>query len=163
MSSLKIALLQIMPGATVEENLDIGVAACRSAAQMGADIALFPEMWSCGYEIPEDTASLNGLAQPRDGDPMGKPDCNGNSTVFDGIAYRPDVSGSCDTQIVNAGERETICLAELDLDELRDYRSREVHANAYRRPEIYSLLLSQTIRPPFIRQDRRKAYNEQME
>lgn len=299
MSSLKIALLQIMPGATVEENLDIGVAACRSAAQMGADIALFPEMWSCGYEIPEDNAALHGLAQPKDGAfirrfeelarelnmaicctyleqyqpqprnslfifdrhgnrvldyakvhtcdfgdesrlcpgddfrtamlntasgdvcvgamicydrefpesarilmlkgaelilvpnacpmeinrlsqlrgrafenmlaiatcnyPMGKPDCNGNSTVFDGIAYRPDVSGSCDMQIVNAGERETICLAELDLDELRDYRRREVHANAYRRPEKYSLLLSQTIQPPFIRQDRRKAYNEQME
>ena len=51
MSMLKIALLQIAPGLTLEENLQKGLSACRQAHQMGADIALFPEMWSIGYRI----------------------------------------------------------------------------------------------------------------
>ena len=42
MSMLKIALLQIAPGLTLEENLQKGLSACRQAHQMGADIALFP-------------------------------------------------------------------------------------------------------------------------
>ena len=68
MSMLKIALLQIAPGLTLEENLQKGLSACRQARQMGADIALFPEMWSNGYRIygrpvPEWTAE----AIPADG------------------------------------------------------------------------------------------------
>ena len=51
MSYLKIALLQIAPGDTLDENLQKGMEACRKAAGMGADIALFPEMWSNGYRI----------------------------------------------------------------------------------------------------------------
>ena len=291
MKKLKIALLQLMPGTGTEENIRIGTAACRQAAALGADIALFPEIWSCGYAIPEDAEQLASLAQERDGEyvrhfgalaaelhmavcctylerhspqprnslalfdrhghrvldyakvhtcdfgderllcpgedfytavldtawgdvcvgamicydrefpesarvlmlrgaelilvpnacpmeinrlaqlrarafenmlavatcnyPAGKPDCNGNSTVFDGIAYRPEVEGSCDTLLVNAGERECVCIAELDLDDLREYRSKEVHGNAYRRPHQYSLLLSERIDPPFVRTDRR--------
>ena len=52
MSKLHIALLQILPGETREENLETGINACRKAKEMGADIALFPEMFSCGYRIP---------------------------------------------------------------------------------------------------------------
>ena len=48
MKSLKIAMLQIMPGTSLEENLQKGLECCRKAKAMGADIALFPEMWSCG-------------------------------------------------------------------------------------------------------------------
>lgn len=48
---LKIALLQIAPRDTLEENLKKGVEYCRRAAALGADIALFPEMWSSGYRI----------------------------------------------------------------------------------------------------------------
>ena len=51
MNILKIALLQIAPCSTLEENLEKGIKACRRAKEMGADIALFPEMWSCGYRI----------------------------------------------------------------------------------------------------------------
>ena len=40
---LKIALLQIAPCNTLEENCKKGLAACRKARKMGADIALFPE------------------------------------------------------------------------------------------------------------------------
>ena len=47
----KIALLQIAPCNTLEENCKKGLAACRRARKMGADIALFPEMFSCGYRI----------------------------------------------------------------------------------------------------------------
>lgn len=32
--------------------------------------------------------------------------------------------------------------------------SREVHGNAYRRPRVYGPLLDETVREPFIRQDR---------
>ena len=33
-------------------------------------------------------------------------------------------------------------MASFPMDELRDYRSREVHGNAYRRPEKYHMLIS---------------------
>lgn len=51
MGLLKIALLQIAPGEGLEENMEKGIKACREAKSMGADIALFPEMWSNGYRI----------------------------------------------------------------------------------------------------------------
>ncbi|MBQ3109156.1 MAG: carbon-nitrogen hydrolase family protein, partial [Clostridia bacterium] len=53
MESLKVALLQLLPGSSLQENLNIGVEACRKAKTMGADIALFPEMWSTGYSVPK--------------------------------------------------------------------------------------------------------------
>ena len=292
MSMLKIALLQIAPGLTLEENLQKGLSACRQAHQMGADIALFPEMWSNGYRIygrpvPEWTAeaipadgpfvsAFGSLAQelgmaigvtllercpsgPRNtlvlfdrfgrrvltyakvhtcdfdvernltpGDdfyvadldtaagtvkvgamicfdrefpesarilmlqgaeliltpnacpmeinrlaqlrgrayenmlaiatcnyPMGVPDCNGGSTVFDGVAYLPELEGSRDTCILQAPEMEGVYLAALDLEQLRTYRASEVHGNAYRRPDRYALLTSPAVRPPFLRPDRR--------
>lgn len=48
---LKIAFLQIAPGDALDENAEIGMRACREAKRLGADIALFPEMWSNGYRI----------------------------------------------------------------------------------------------------------------
>ena len=51
MHTLNIALLQIAPCDTLEGNLDKGIASCRKAKALGADIALFPEMWSNGYNI----------------------------------------------------------------------------------------------------------------
>ncbi|MGP3985030.1 carbon-nitrogen hydrolase family protein [Streptomyces sp. KR80] len=50
MSTLTIALLQLdPPGHDLQTNLVRGEAACRRAQAMGADLALFPEMWSNGY------------------------------------------------------------------------------------------------------------------
>jgi predicted amidohydrolase len=49
MNSLKIALLQLSPQANARAALEHGLAACETAAAAGADIALFPEMWSNGY------------------------------------------------------------------------------------------------------------------
>ena len=48
---IKIALLQISPCKTVEENIEKGIRYCKKAKESGADIALFPEMWSNGYNI----------------------------------------------------------------------------------------------------------------
>ena len=57
-NELKIALLQIAPGDTLQENLDKGRTACRQAKSRGADIALFPEMWSNGYRLYDSPAEV---------------------------------------------------------------------------------------------------------
>jgi len=292
MPLLKIALLQIAPCETLEENLEKGLAYCRRAKELDADIALFPEMWSSGYRIcgrPAeewtaeavsagsgfvrafgDLAKELGLAvgltlleKHRDGPrnslilldragrnvltyakihtcdfgaeqnltpgedffvtaldtargevkvgamicydrefpesarilmlkgaelilvpnacpmeinrlsqlrarafenmlaiatcnyPAPVPDCNGGSSVFDGVAYVPGTEGSRDTCILQADEKEGVYLAELDLERLRRYRESEVHGNAYRRPKKYGLLVDTAIRPPFLRADYR--------
>jgi N-carbamoylputrescine amidase len=50
MNDITIALLQMTAHGTDQDaNLAKGEAFCRRARQMGADIALFPEMWNIGY------------------------------------------------------------------------------------------------------------------
>lgn len=293
MNILKIALLQIAPCETLEENMEKGIISCRKARAMGADIALFPEMWSNGYRIadrsPEtwiseavaadsnfvrafgrlaeelemaigitllekhqkgprnslvlfdrfgrqmftyakihtcdfgdekylipgedfqaadlDTAcgpvrvgamicydrefpesarilmlkgaelilvpnacpmEINRLSQLRArafenmaaiatcNYPETVPDCNGGSSVFDGVAYLPELSGSRDTCILQADGKEGIYIACLDLAQLRRYRKCEVHGNAYRHPKKYGLLVDTAISEPFIREDYRE-------
>lgn len=293
MSKMKIALLQIAPCGTLEGNLEKGIASCRKAKELGADIALFPEMWSNGYSIYDrpveqwtaeaisagsefvnafgslaeeldmaiavtfleqheggprnsmvlfdrfgrrkityakvhtcdfdvernltpgeefyvaalDTAcgevkvgsmicydrefpesarilmlkgaelilvpnacpmEINRLSQLRArayenmlavatcSYPDSVPDCNGGSSVFDGVAYLPELDGSRDTCILQAGGTEGVYLAELDLEQLRRYRECEVHGNAFRRPRKYGLLLDEKVEPPFIRSGHRK-------
>lgn len=289
---LRIALLQIAPGKSLEENLAIGMDRCRVAKERGADIALFPEMWSNGYDIygrsaqewmkdaiaadsgfvnrfgalaselqmaigitllechargprnslvlfdrtgerkfvyakvhtcdfdteqhlvpgedfyvttldtacgpvnvgamicydrefPESARILmlkgaelilvpnacpmeiNRLAQLRGrafenmtaiatcNYPDTVPDCNGGSSVFDGVAYLPNLEGSRDTCILQAGGAEGVYVAELDLEQLRRYREREVHGNAYRRPALYGILTQKGTNYPFIRENYR--------
>ncbi|WP_297903525.1 carbon-nitrogen hydrolase family protein [uncultured Parabacteroides sp.] len=292
MKNLKVALLQVLPEGSLDKNLRKGIAYCRRAKDAGADIALFPEMWSVGYEIPEDLDELRASAiaidspfvisfrelakelriavgitflerfepLPRNtfclidrlgnivltyakvhtcdfGDecrltagedfyvanldtakgcvkvgamicfdrefpesarilmlkgaeiilvpnacpieinrfsqlrtrayenmvgiatanyPKDKSDCNGRSCAFDGIAYLPDGSGARDMLIVEAGEREDICLADFPIEKLREYRACEVHGNAYRHPRKYKSLVEENIEEPFIRNDYRK-------
>lgn len=292
MEKLKIALLQIGPTGTLEGNLKKGIEWCRNAKEQGADIALFPEMWSCGYCIPEDMDELKHMAVAADGefvnafaglakelkmaigitilerhDPLPKnticlfdrkgnlqysyakvhtcdfgdecrldagddfyvtdldtakgtvrvgsmicydrefpesarilmlkgaelllvpnacpmeinrlaqlrgrayenmlaiatcnypdnqPDCNGHSTVFDGVAYLPELPESRDTCILEADGAEGIYVAELDLEMLRSYREHEVHGNAYRHPHKYGMLVEEKIEHPFVRSDYRR-------
>lgn len=293
MNLLNIALLQIAPTDSLEGNLEKGTAACRRAKELGADIALFPEMWSNGYriygrpaeewkaeaisaesefvrafgrlageldmavgvtlleaweggprntlvlfdrfgerkltyakvhtcdfdvernltpgedfyvtdldtacgpvrvgamicydrEFPESARllmlkgaeliltpnacpmELNRLSQLRArafenmlavatcSYPDSVPDCNGGSSVFDGVAYLPELAGSRDTCLLQADGEEGVCVAGLDLDMLRAYRGREVHGNAYRRPKKYALLTDTRIDEPFIRANRRE-------
>ncbi|HET9015497.1 MAG TPA: carbon-nitrogen hydrolase family protein [Thermomicrobiaceae bacterium] len=50
MRELTVALLQLTACGTDEvANRVKGIAACRQAAALGTDVALFPEMWSVGY------------------------------------------------------------------------------------------------------------------
>ena len=54
MSLVKIALLQMTAsGYAQEANLVKGEAFSRRAKEMGADVALFPEMWNVGYTFPD--------------------------------------------------------------------------------------------------------------
>lgn len=292
MNSLKVALLQILPEENISMNLEKGIYSCKEAKKLGADIALFPEMWSCGYNIPQDHQKLidlglsidsgfirsfqslakelemaigitflekhnagvrntmclfdrfgklaltyakvhtcdfgdervltpgddfyvadvdtkigkvkvgamicydrefpesarilmlkgaeiilvpnacpmeiNRLSQLRARSyenmvgiatanyPKGKPDCNGHSSAFDGMAYLPDIENSRDTEIIEAGEEEVIYIADFPIDKIREYRKNEVHGNAYRHPQKYKLLIDENINEPFIRSDYRK-------
>lgn len=295
MNEFRVALLQLRPEGTQEGNLRKGLDACRRAKAMGADLALFPEIWNIGYALEQPPEALaaasvgkdSGFVQafrraaeeldmavaitylerfdplprntvtvfdrrgrealtyakvhtcdfgdecrltPGDGfytaelDTQGGPvkigamicydrefpesarilmlqgaevllvpnacpmeinrlsqlrarafenmvgiatcnypydgaDCNGHSTAFDGVAYG-EIRRGCvearDTLIIEAGEAEGIYLAPFPLDTMRDYRAREVHGNAYRRPEKYGLLLTEEVRPPFLREDARR-------
>ncbi len=86
--------------------------------------------------------------------PDSVPDCNGGSSLFDGVAYLPELSGSRDTCLLLTDGEEGVYAVELDLDMLRAYRESEVHGNAYRRPEKYGLLTESDFNPPFIRKRR---------
>lgn len=288
----RVALLQLKSGNSQDENLKIGMDACRKARDMGADFALFPEMWNNGYQIPEDIAVLKSMSLCKDstfvqafrklaeelhmaigitflesyepfprnticvfdrlgreilhyakvhtcdfGDecrltpgedfyvadletetdtikigsmicydrefpesarilmlkgaeiilvpnacpmeinrisqlrarafenmvgittvnyPADQPDCNGHSTAFDGIVYRPDEPGSRDTLILEAGEQEGIYMADFPMEELRKYRHSEVHGNTYRHPQKYGILTEECIKEPFVRHDYRR-------
>ena len=293
MERLKIALLQISLCGSLDNNLEKGIQSCRQAKKMEADIALFPEMWSCGYDIysrtayewmkdaiPADSAfvesfrhlarelnmaigitllekykdgvrntlllfdrhgekkltyakvhtcdfsvernltpgeafyvtdldtaqgnvkvgamicydrefpesarilmlkgaelilvpnacpmEINRLCQLRArayenmlavatcNYPESVPDCNGRSTVFDGVAYLPDEEDSRDMCILDAGVEEGIYIAELDLEQLREYRKNEVHGNTYRHPLKYGVLTKTGVEEPFIREDCRR-------
>ena len=58
MSTLTVALLQLLASDyDLAANGVRGEAACRQAKTMGADIALFPEMWSTGYAFPRRSPS----------------------------------------------------------------------------------------------------------
>ncbi len=276
--NLKIALLQLLPGNGLEEQFQIGKAACEKAKAMDADIAIFPEMWSDGYAIPQDEKSIKGLSITADSDfiqgfgklaaklqmaigitfleshepkplnsmilfdrmgkevlhyskvhtcafdlekmlspgedffvadlnigrdtvklgsmicfdrefpesarilmlkgaevilapnacpmeinrlsalrtrayenmlaiatcnyPDGQPDCNGHSTVFDGVAWLRDEPGVRDMCILEAQEEEGIYVADIDLDLLREYRAHEIMGNKYRHPSKYRILVS---------------------
>ncbi|HZP80417.1 MAG TPA: nitrilase-related carbon-nitrogen hydrolase, partial [Chthonomonadaceae bacterium] len=49
MSQVTVALLQMTASGDQAANQAKGDKCCRRAKQMGADIALFPEMWQIGY------------------------------------------------------------------------------------------------------------------
>lgn len=124
----------------------------------GAELILVPN--ACPMEINRlaqlrARAFENMLAIATCNYPSSVPDCNGGSTVFDGVAYLPDEPSSRDTCILHAGESEGIYLASLDLDQLRAYRKTEVHANAYRHPQKYTLLTETKIDAPFRRANHR--------
>ena len=65
MNTLRVALLQALPGPpNPDENLTRGVALCRRAQALQADVALFPEMWSVGYHSFTELEGWESLAVP---------------------------------------------------------------------------------------------------
>lgn len=120
----------------------------------GAELILVPN--ACPMEINRLSqlrarAYENMLAIATCNYPAAVPDCNGASSVFDGMAYLPESDASRDTCILQADEKEGIYVAKLDLEQLRAYRANEVHGNAFRRPKKYALLTDTKITPPFLR------------
>ena len=110
----------------------------------GAELILVPN--ACPMEINRISqlrarAFENMLALATCNYPINVPDCNGHSTIFDGMVYKKNENESRDTCILQAPESEGIYLASLDLDELREYRNNEIHGNAYRKPDKYQLLV----------------------
>jgi predicted amidohydrolase len=299
MDTFKTALLQLIPSKEPSENLEKGIKYCKAAKEMGADLALFPEMWNTGYSLlpwaeedikklsenaidsnspffkafqnlakelemaigitylekwagfPRNTVSLidyvgnciltyakihtcdwgpekyltpgddfhvtelhtkngtvkigamicydrefpesarvlmlkgaeiilvpnacpieiNRKAQLRTrafenmvGIAManyayGKYECNGHSLAYDGAAVEvmcPGEQTTRDALIIEAGEVEGVYIAEFDVEKIREHRKNEIWGNAYRKPKKYSLLISEEITEPFIRNDRRE-------
>lgn len=125
----------------------------------GAELILVPN--ACPMEINRLSqlrarAFENMLAIATCNYPADVPDCNGNSSVFDGVVYLPDMEDSRDACILQADGSEGIFVTELDLEQLRSYREKEIHGNAYRHPEKYKILISTERNQPFIRTDYRE-------
>lgn len=109
----------------------------------GAELILAPN--ACPMEINRLSALRtrayeNMLAVATCNYPAGQPDCNGHSTVFDGVAWLEDEPGVRDMCIFEAPEEEGIYLAEIDMDLLRKYRAHEVMGDKYRHPDAYKML-----------------------
>ncbi len=79
--------------------------------------------------------------------PAGQPDCNGHSTVFDGIAWIREEPGPRDMCVFEAPEEDGVYTAEIDMDMLRSYRRDEIMGYKYRHPEKYGILVSADARP----------------
>lgn len=125
----------------------------------GAELILVPN--ACPMEINRlsqlrSRAFENMVAIATCNYPKTVPDCNGNSSVFDGVVYLPNESNSRDTCILQANEEEGIYIAELNLTQLQKYRECEAFGNAYRHPSKYKLLTESKIEKPFIRSDYRE-------
>ena len=125
----------------------------------GAELILVPN--ACPMEINRlsqlrGRAYENMLAIATCNYPETVPDCNGGSSVFDGVAYLPEEEHSRDTCILQAGGQEGIYLASLNLDQLRSYRQQEVHGNAYRHPKNTDSWWIGKLTRPFVRDDYRE-------
>jgi predicted amidohydrolase len=58
----KIALLQLNSLPALIENMQKGIDYCKRAKAMGADLAVFPEMWNTGYKFPREINELKSNA-----------------------------------------------------------------------------------------------------
>jgi predicted amidohydrolase len=106
----------------------------------GAELILVPN--ACPMEINRlsqlrGRAYENMLAIATCNYPAPYRDCNGNSTLFDGVIYDTETEAPRDMLACETGVEEGVFLAELDVDMLRKYRSREEVGLKNRRPELY--------------------------
>jgi predicted amidohydrolase len=68
------------------------------------------------------------------------PKCNGHSQAYSPVAYNRE-GKELDNLILMAREGEGIYIAEFNMDEIREYRKREVWGNAFRKPGAYNSLM----------------------
>lgn len=81
-------------------------------------------------------------------------------------AYSPIVRNQSKQEVNNEilvmDEKEDINIVEYNIEEIRDYRKREVFGDAYRKPYAYSQLIDNNIKEPFIRSNSRRKRNLKM-
>lgn len=58
-NDFKVAILQLDTINDSDKSLIKGIEACKKAKKLGADIAVFPEMWNIGYEMPTNENQIN--------------------------------------------------------------------------------------------------------
>ena len=109
----------------------------------GAEVILAPN--ACPMEINRLSALRarayeNMLAVATCNYPEGQPDCNGHSTVFDGVAWLRDEEGVRDMCVLEAPGEAGVYVAEIDMDMLRKHRESDVMGDKYRHPERYGIL-----------------------
>lgn len=75
-------------------------------------------------------------------------------------AYSPIVRNinkhELDSELLVMNDKENIKIVQFNMSEIREYRSRETLGDAYRKPNAYKLLITNTVRKPFIRKDARR-------
>lgn len=117
----------------------------------GAEIILVPN--DCGSMRPRLWALSTRAYENMVGVAMANP--NGANAGCS-CAYSPicwDRNGRCvDNTILIADEiSEGILYAEFDMDAIRDYRSREMMGNTFRKVDAYQELMNRSIQEPFLR------------
>ncbi|TNJ62106.1 carbon-nitrogen hydrolase family protein [Paenibacillus hemerocallicola] len=117
----------------------------------GAEIILVPN--DCGTMKPRLQALSTRAFENMVGIVMANPpgDNAGYSCAFSPIVWDSD-GRSIDNTLMLADEKtEGLFIAEFDLDELRNYRSREMMGNTFRKVNAYKDLLSDHVEAPFKR------------
>ena len=115
----------------------------------GAELILAPN--ACPMEINRLSALRtrayeNMVAVATCNYPEGHPDCNGRSTLFDGVPWLREEPGSRDMCVLEAPGEPGVYVAELDLDRLRTHRSNDIMGDKYRHPEKYGILSNPDVR-----------------
>lgn len=76
----------------------------------------------------------------------------GKSSAFSPIV-RDKNKQELDNELLIMGDQESIGLVEFDLNDLREYRNREIWGNAYRKSTVYKKIIDSDVQEPFIRLD----------
>lgn len=117
----------------------------------GAEIILVPN--DCGSMAPRLKALSTRAYENMVGIAMANPNGEnaGRSCAYSPICW--DTNGECvDNTIFEADEMsEDLYYADFDMDSIRDYRSREMMGNTFRKVMAYGDLLDESISDPFIR------------
>ncbi len=79
-------------------------------------------------------------------------------------AYSPIVKNinkhDLNSEMLVMDEKEDVKIAQFNISEIREYRSRENFGDAYRKPYAYKQLIENNVKEPFIRKDARRYRNE---